>query len=191
MRTSLPALLLLPSALALPACDGGSKCGTDHPAGATAALITADGETFSYGQFIAGENNDCPPAGGSTADGVSVTILGKQEATAFPLTLCLPRPKKIGSGALDLANPDQVQLQDTSAKAQTGCSYTKFPGATPSGTVTFDGFCTTDGVAYNMTLAGQVMGIRSCPQDGGPPVQTQVTLTLAGTVLVQVPAATP
>jgi hypothetical protein len=183
------AVLIVPAALAA-ACGDDDTCGARQPAGATAGMVSVDGMTFEYGTFTAGENNDCPPPGSMPGpdDPVSVTIIGMQTGQGFPLTLCLRRPERIGAGPIDLADTDLIQFEDASARAPSGCTYARFPQAVPTGTVTFDGFCVEGGAVYNMTLAGQIAGVRTCPADGGS-VQEMVTLTLSGTV--QVTAVAP
>jgi hypothetical protein len=176
-------------ALAVPSCGGGDKpCGTGAPAPAAAVMVQVGDESFRYAQFIAGENNDCPEPGTfpGPGDPISVTIIGKHEGSGFALSLCLRHPEKIDGTPIDLADPDLVDFTDATAKDAAGCIISVVPGQKPTGTVTFDGFCVEKGVSYNMALAGQIKGTRSCPSDAGPATNTEVTIVLTGRVLVAV-----
>jgi hypothetical protein len=155
---------------------GGDHCGAAGDASISAPLVTAGAETFAYRLFTSSENNDCP--GGGAA--VSVTVAGEQDPAGFPMTFCLPNPDQIDGAAISLADASKVLVIDVSAMDGAGCTYAKSGAAT--GTITFDGFCTTPGARYNLTLSGSVPGTKTCP--GTPPVETPVTMQLAGTVAV-------
>jgi hypothetical protein len=158
--------------------DDGQTCGTSQPAPATAALVTAGAESFTYEDFHAGLNGDCPVVVGSRG---SVTINGVQVGSGFALTFCVRREDDVRSGqAISLADDTMIRVEDVNARDAAGCSYAKDTGAVASGTVTFDGFCTTAGTAYNMVLAGSIAGLKTCPGAGS----ASVALDLAGSVLV-------
>jgi hypothetical protein len=164
---------------ALAACgdDDGQTCGTDAPAPAEAVLVAVGDLDFSYGGFHAALAGDCPLEPGSRG---SVTIAGQQTGTSFALTLCIRREDDVVSGqAISLADATFVQVVDASALDADGCTYGKDISAEPTGTVTFDGFCTTSGTQLNMTLAGAIGGVKTCTGGSDP-----VTLTLSGSVLV-------
>src|SRR5262249_44868817 len=146
----------------------------DGPPPAGAITVTAGSDLFSYTGFRWGANNDCPAAGASV---ISVTLRGPQTGAGdHGLGLCLPRPDQVGAGSIDLGDSTHVQLAGITGKAGS-CEVAMKSGATPSGTVTFAGFSTQAGAAYQMTLAGQVAGTSSC---GDAPI----TLTIAGTAAV-------
>jgi hypothetical protein len=167
----------------LPGCSGGDKCGAETPAAAQTALLSVDGVSYSYGGFLAGANNDCPPdAGGPT----SITVYGQQPGSGFSFVICLRKPTEIGAAPISLADTDLLTIFDVNALADDGCDYRLFPGGAATGTIAFDGFCTRPGATYNFTLDGTLQGIRRCPQDGGLPVEAQVTMALSGSVAVHV-----
>jgi hypothetical protein len=63
-----------------------------------------------------------------------------------------------------------------------GCTVTKGKDAKPSGSVTFIGFCTDAGTAYELAFDGQVAGQKSCGGDAGAP--EDVVIQLGGRALV-------
>jgi hypothetical protein len=154
--------------------DGDGECVGVGDAGAVSgATITAGGETFAYGNFIWGANNDCGMN--------SITITGPQvtpAATGFGIGLCIPNPARITSAPAPLSDRTIVELVGASAMGG-GCSYLPAAAAIPSGTVTFGGFCTTAGANFTMTFAGQIAGTRTCT--GAP---EPVTIQLGGTAIV-------
>ena len=164
-----------------PPCRGAAS-----PAPAEAALVSVGDESFSYGDFHGLLAGDCPflPRG-------SVTIAGRQPGSNFPLTLCVRRELDVVNGVpISLADDTFIEVVDVSARDEAGCTYARDIGVPPTGTVVFDGFCTSAGTVYNLTLAGSVGGVRSCPGgDAGPPTSDVVTLALAGSVRVLMDAA--
>jgi hypothetical protein len=173
------------AALAAACSDGSKTCGAAQPATAEATLVTAGAEAFRYADFHAAMAGDCPVELRG-----SVTITGRQVGSDFPLTFCVRREKDVKTGEpISLADAGFIEVVDVSALDPAGCSYEKDSGATPAGTITFDGFCTTGGTAFNLTLAGSIAGVRTCPaSDAGPSSSTPVTLALAGSVLVTMDA---
>jgi hypothetical protein len=167
---------MLVSMLAACGDDGPAVCGVAASTPEGGATIGVAGDSASYVGFIWGANNDCPATGSSV---VSVTLRGHQsDATDFGLGLCLRRPDRIGEGAIDLADDSLVLLVGASAHIAP-CDTSIAPDATPTGTVTFAGFCTAAGTRFLMTLSGQVAGIRTCGDQLVP-----VTMMLGGRVLV-------
>ena len=150
---------------------------------AQATLVTAGGASFAYEGFTAGLNGDCPVTTGSRG---SVTIRGNQTGSGFPLTFCVRREDDVRSGQpISLADDTFIQVVDVNGRDPAGCTYAKDTGAVATGTITFDGFCTTAGTTYNMTLAGSIAGLKTCgASDGGVASSDPVTLELAGDVLV-------
>ncbi len=173
---------MLAAAAALAACgDDAPPCGAPVPAVVEATLVTAGVESFSYAGFTAVEGGDCPIDGGRG----SVTITGQQPGSGFALTFCVRREDDVKTGQpIQLADDSFIQVVDVSARDAAGCTYARDSSSTPTGTIAFDGFCTTAGAEYNLTLAGSTGGVRTCPQDGGPAMSEPITLTLAGTVRV-------
>ena len=165
----------------------GGACGDDGPAAACgvaagtpagAATIAIGSDTVSYVGFQWGQNNDCTAAGASV---VSVTLRGHQsDAPDFGLGLCLPRPDRIGATPVDLADASLVRLVGAGAQVG-GCQVGMAPDSTPTGSVTFAGFCTESGTRFLVSLSGQTPGIETC---GSGPSQ-QVTMLLGGQVLVE------
>jgi hypothetical protein len=154
--------------------DGGNgECTGVGDAGVSGATISVDNQTFGYGNFDWGKHNDCGveqrhhpgPAGHAPSD--------------FGIGLCLPNPDAIGSAPVSLADRSLVELQGASAQSST-CIYQFLATATPTGTVTFGGFCTTSGASFTVTFAGSVAAMRTCT--GGAPEAT--ALNLGGTALV-------
>jgi hypothetical protein len=159
----------------LAACgNGAEECRGVGDAGVSGATITVGSETFGYGGFDWGKNNDCGPE--------SVTIQGRQVSppSDFGIGLCLPRPDDLGAAPVPLSDRTRIELRGAAAQAG-GCTYQFSSSAAPSGTVTFGGLCTTAGAAFTMTLAGTVAGTRTCA-DAGP--AEPITLVLGGTALV-------
>ena len=153
--------------------DGNGECAGVGDAGVSGATIAADTMTFGYGNFDWGKHNDCGTE--------SITIQGRQVSppSDFGIGLCLPNPDAIGSAAVSLADTSLVELRGASAQSST-CIYQFLSTATPTGTVTFGGFCTTSGASFTVTFNGSVAGMKTCT--GAAPEGT--TLTLGGTALV-------
>jgi hypothetical protein len=185
LRTEAVALLAL--ALVSSCGGGGDTCGAKEPAAGEADLVSTGGEIFRYHNLHAALAGDCPLVTGSRG---SVTITGQQLDTGFPLTFCVRRENDVQSGQpIQLADATFIQVVDVSARDAAGCTYRQDLAAVPTGTISFDGFCTTGGTQYNLTLAGSIGGVRTCPAgDAGPMSSTAVPLTLAGTVLVTMDA---
>jgi len=163
-------------------------CGAgDAPA--TGIVVAGDGDSFTYGDFAAGANNDCPAAD-APGGVVSLTVFGAQSdpAGAAFVTLCLPRPDLIEAGiAYDLSPDvqpvpasDRVQLIDVDADHADDCTWS-LAGA-PTGTASFEGLCAggTDPAGFALTLDGAATVTVACP--AMPDREVEVTLT--GTVAV-------
>jgi hypothetical protein len=174
-RTSARFLLLLAGLGACGGDDDDATCGVADPAPDHGLIVSVGALGFDYGNFTAGQNNDCPSATPNAP--TSVTIGAEQVGTGFAFSLCLPRPDLL-TGAISLADPTLVQVVDVSAQGA-GCTYSKNAAAIPSGTVTFVGYCSAAGTVFDMTLAGAVDGTQVCGAE-----QTPVSMVLAGTVSI-------
>lgn len=149
-------------------------------------VVAGGGDSFEYGGFQAGLNNDCPAQDGV----VSVTVFGAQvdPAGAAFVTLCLPRPDLLEGGTAYPLRPDvqpvpagdRVQVIDVDADHADDCTWGI--NGTPSGTATFEGLCDggADPAGFAVTLDGTVTLREDCPAT--PPVDVEVTLS--GTVRV-------
>jgi hypothetical protein len=161
--------------LALAACGGddASTCGVTDTS-VSGVTLAASGETFGYDNFIWGQNNDC---------GVnSVTIRGGQvspETSTAGIGLCIKQPGAVGTAAVSFADRTVIELVGATASAG-DCSFGPAADASPIGTVTFTGFCTTVGTTYKVSFAAMVPGTKNC----GPGNIEGTTLTLAGTALI-------
>lgn len=179
MNTRLPIAAAL--VLLCVACGNDEVCGPAETAGA-GLTATADGKTVTFGNLNSSPNNDCPTANHAT----SVTIDGTQIApTAENLhfTLCLPRPDDIGSAPIDFSDSTMVQLIDVTGRVD-GCLLRLPVGQTPTGTITFTGFC-DDGThpdGYSVEMNGSVGATLDCGADAGTP--QSVTITLGGSAAV-------
>jgi hypothetical protein len=164
--------------LCLCACSGGGDkvCTAPPDAGVDGILVTVGADSLPYGSFKWGANNDCPQAGSSV---VSVTIIGEQVGGggSFGMGFCLPRPDLIDAQAVSLADDTKLRFESLTGEVG-GCVIAK--AGTPSGTATFEGFCSEAGASYNVRLDGQVAGTSQC--GSGP--TTPVTLVLSGTAVV-------
>lgn len=175
------------AALALAGCSDDATCG---PGAATAdgATLTVDGQTFRYGGWIGGQNNDCNIIGTGV---ISVTVAGTQTGDTSPLTLCLPRPDLLDATPVALthdrippAADDRAQLIDAVAVLAGGC-VARLDSTLPlAATASFTGLCDDGGdpAGFAVTLAGTIPVNVTC--GGGAP--TASTATLGGTVAVTV-----
>jgi hypothetical protein len=173
-RTS--ALLLI----AVAACGGdddGTVCGAgDAPA--EALVLSGAGVEVRYGAFVAGPNNDCPDPDDPTPP-TSLTIVGTQIGTAFPLTLCVRRPDDFAGAEVDLATG--AVIEDVGATVG-DCSL-RLDRATPAtGTLGAGGLCLSgdEPSAFALEVSGEVSVIRTCAG-----VEESLRLTLSGRVAVQ------
>jgi hypothetical protein len=160
-------------------CNGG-ECGPGEapPDGVT---VTVGAESVSFGGFSTSPNNDCPRQGHPT----SVTITGSQvqpqPAIAAFLTFCVATPDRIGSGPIELAGEDTVEVVDVQGDLD-GCRLRRDRTRSLTGTIRFAGYCDDglDPAGYAIELAAEVPGIRSCP-DGD---DEEVTIELTGQAAV-------
>lgn len=166
-------------ALAVPACGNGDDrvCG---PGDAPAEAITLTGSELDvrYGGFVAGPNNDCPDPDDPDAP-TSLTIVGTQVGTEFPLTLCVRRPDRLADAPAQLGAG--VVIEDVGADTG-GCTLRlDRQGAAPTGTLTATGLCDdgADAAGFAMALAGEVSVIRTCGD-----VSESLRVTLSGRVAV-------
>jgi hypothetical protein len=157
------ALLLGLLGSALAGC-GDETCGPGDAPAAGVEVVTTDG-AIVYGAFTSSPNNDCTPPGAAVT---SLTVDGFQQGVEPPvptLTLCIPRPDRIGGGplALGLTDTDPVRLVDVNA-VQAGCSLALDRSDTPSATATLSGVCGNgaDPAGFALALAGALNLRRSC-----------------------------
>jgi len=157
-------------------------CGDDDACGPGAApddglTLSGDGLTASYAGLEAGANNDCP-APDAPEGVVALTIAGRQAGGTDFITFCVPRPDRLGVGALTLGT--DVQVVDLFADAA-GCSLRLATVPAPTGTVTASGACDdgTSPAGFALTFAGELAMERTC----GATVD-ELRMTLAGTIAV-------
>jgi hypothetical protein len=173
--------------IALAGCPGDDAVCGFGDAPVDGVVVAGGADSFEYGGFLAGQNNDCP-AQDAPGGVVSLTVFGAQvDGSAF-VTLCLPRPDLIESGTAYALSPDlqpvpdadRVQLIDVDADHADDCAWSL--GGAPSGTATFEGLCEggVDAAGFALTLDGTVTVQEVCGAE--PPTDVEVTLT--GTVRV-------
>jgi len=169
---------------------GGGPCGAGD-AGASGVTATVDTVTLEFGNFTSSANNDCSVAGSPT----SLTVDGEQTSPAQPsffLTLCLPRPDRIGGDPVPLVPAqippgadDLAQVVNVNGNLGGDCLVTLDAAGTFDATATFTGYCGdgADPGGYAIALAGTLPGTRICPG----PVSDDVTIELGGSAAVTVP----
>lgn len=146
------------------ACSDDASCGSPG-ANAFGLTVSSDEVSFNYGNLTAGANNDCPdPAAPSGV--VSLTITGSQMSatgvtTPGLITLCVPRPDKLG-GTVQLGT--DVKIVDLTAMDAQACSYTFDSGHVPTGTVAGEGVCADglDKAGFGMKFDGFIGLRRTC-----------------------------
>jgi hypothetical protein len=175
--------------LVLVAGAAGAGCSDDScgPGGAPVSGLVASGPqvTLTYGQLLAGQNNDCP-APDAPAGVISLTIRGTQtDATGF-ITLCVARPDLLVKQAQALG-PDaagsEVRLVDMSGTASTcRLAIDRTASAQPiTGSVTSSGLCGngSDAAGFALALDGAVSLARTCGT-----TTDSLRVTLSGRVAV-------
>lgn len=174
-------------------CALAAGCGEDPvcgPGSAPAAGISAAvaGEAVTYGGFTSSPNNDCPaPGGGPTSLTIEGTQAGLGPEERFSITLCLPRPDRLGGDPVPLSDTDLVQLVDVNARLADDCRLRLDYADAPQGTAGFAGYCDDGlhGSGYALTLDGEVAGTRICPDGMGGTTEEPVTITLTGSSAVE------
>jgi hypothetical protein len=187
--TAHAALLVATVTAAATGCSGpAATCGPDTApiVGLIVTAATAPTPTaLSYGGLVASANNDCPdPA--APAGVVSLTIGGKLDGGTDPVSLCVPRPDQLASGALALgADTGAIHIVDLRATAA-GCTYAFDRTIAPTGSATAAGVCGagSDPRGFALTFNGAVTLKRTC----GATIDS-VRATIAGTVAVAGPPA--
>lgn len=163
-------------------CGGGGETCGPGAAAANGTELAGTGVDVRYTMLKALVNNDCPdPAAPSGV--ISVTISGTQEGTAFPLTLCIPRPDLLASQPLALGT--DVKIVDLSADLGAGCTLARATSQAPTGTVTATGLCNNgkDPAGFALTFDSDVVPMkRTC----GAQVDV-LNLALTGTAAVAGP----
>jgi hypothetical protein len=167
------------SVLLLTACPSPDPtCGVGTITASTLGA-SGGGDTLTYGEWRASNNNDCPDPNAPT-DVVSVTINAAQ--TSPPGTasvgLCLPRPDLVaetGEATLTLGSAD---LQVTDVQGALGGANCRWHDARNlTGTAHLTGFCGADHPdGFAIAITGTATVTRSC--DGA--ADEDVTVTLSG-----------
>ena len=178
--------LSITSAIALAACGGGkpkpdAPCG---PGGAPEVGLVASSTnpdvTLTYGNLVAGANNDWP-APAAPAGVVSLTISGPQTDGAGLVTMCVPRPDLLPQGlTLGYGSSAGVQLIDFDGSTSNGCTYSLLT-TPPTGTLSSGGECENGSAAsgFSLSVSGTVTLIETCGPSTG-----SLTASLAGLVAV-------
>jgi hypothetical protein len=140
--------------------DDDTTCGSPGSAG-FGLTVSSDEVNLVYGGLTASANNDCP-ATDAPAGVVSLTINGTQMSTiagAGLITLCIPRPDQLDSGA-QLANIKIVDLDGM----DDNCNYSIDSGHLPTGTVMGIGVCGngTDSAGFGLVFNGFIGLRRTC-----------------------------
>ena len=178
-------LSITSAALAAIAASGAGGCsGPDCGPGKAAAdglVASGSGVTLTYGGLMGSPNNDCPdPAAPKGV--ISLTITGMQTDGTGLVTICVPRPDRLGGAQALGIGGSAVQLVDLNGSSA-GCTFALGAG-TMSGTISGRGVC-DDGASkdgWAMTANATLPVMRTC----GTNVDT-ISLTLAGTVAVAGP----
>jgi hypothetical protein len=156
-------------------------CGPGSAATNGLRLATSDKTLdVAYWEMTASENNDCPDPT-APAGVVSLTIAGKQEGLASPITFCVARPDRLANSGLQLDT--DVTVVDVSAVLN-GCTYTKNRQVVATGSVSTSGLC--DGgknkAGFALSITGTVSLIKKCPAVA----DVVVSATLDGTIAIVV-----
>ena len=144
-----------------------SGCGADvcGPGDAGASGLTADiggGAPLAYGSFTSSPNNDCTPGERMPT---SLTVGGTQVGQpGFHMTLCIPRPDHVPSGAIDIVDSETVQVIDVNGRVDPDCVLTLDRTRTGSGTLQFAGYCGDglDEAGYALVLNATLPGTKTC-----------------------------
>lgn len=174
-------LALLPLVIAAASCNGngGQTCGPPEDAGTASIVLTTGALTLRYGDFIATHARDC---------GLESTTIDGSQVDPAPvgparLVVCIARGDRIGTAAIDVSDAAAVPQLEVSAQ-EGDCTWARNFAALPTGTVSFAGYCDTEGDAFNMTVDLEVPVTETCA--GMTP--TQLVVPISGTVMVDFPA---
>ncbi len=173
MRSPIPLII----SAALFGCPSPSpECGPPSSGSATAfGIVVGTTIQATYGDLVAGANNDCPGAGAPSGV-VSLTITGTQIGSAGLVTFCVPRPDELASTPASLGSG--VEIIDFTGGAGS-CTYAIDRTQPITGTVTADGLCGEGSAGFTLTFDGGFTVDRTC----GSAMDT-VPVTLTGDVLV-------
>ncbi len=165
--------------LALGACSG-DTCGPTSAA-IDGLTLAGTGVDVAYTGLTASGNNDCPETGAPVGV-VSLTIAGAQRGGAFPITLCVPRPDRLGEDPVALGSA--VQIVDLTADLGGGCTLSRATTGAITGTASASGLCGAgvDPAGFALTIDGVVPMKRTCAS--GTDV---LMLALSGTIAVAGP----
>jgi hypothetical protein len=166
-------------ALILAACgDDDAPCGNLLDAGTSGVVLSVASTTTTYGDFDSARANDC-----GVPD--SVTITGHQLDPAptmtYRIAFCLRDRNDVGAAPIPLTDVADFFI---AAEASDGCVYNNDSDQTPTGSVTFSGFCAAGGTPYAMSFEASIPGTVTCPVDGGTPTASPATLELSGSASV-------
>jgi hypothetical protein len=174
-------LSVISAALAASGC-GDDTCG---PGGAPSRGLTASSTdaTLVFGDltFLAG--NDCPDPD-APAGVISLSLEGFQtDGGAGRITLCIPRPDLLMSGARTLGTPTStadVRIIDLNGTAAS-CTFAFDSSRAPTGSATATGVCSNgiDPAGFALSIDAAVTLRRTC----GAAVDT-IDVTLAGEVAI-------
>lgn len=172
-------LCLLAISLFAAGCSDDANCGSPGSAG-FGLTVSSDQVNLVYGGLTAGANNDCPAAD-APAGVVSITITGSQMSTiagAGLVTLCVPRPDKLGATVnlgTDVKIIDLMGMDDN-------CNYTIDTGHVPTGTVQGVGVCGNgiDKAGFGLIFDGFIGLRRTCATSSD-----SVSVGITGNVAVE------
>ena len=122
----------------LPGCGGDDEvCGIEVDS-QTSLEADLGGTAVTWVAWRSSPNNDCGEAGGPT----SLTLEATQDGTNRGLTLCLPRPDKLSSSAVDVSDDTRFRVIDVFADIDAGdCLASLDRQGSISGTASFPGIC--------------------------------------------------
>ena len=169
--------ILLTISAALLGCPNHSEdCGPPLGSGATAfGLVVGTTIDATYGDLVAGANNDCPGSGAPSGV-VSLTITGSEMGSGGIITVCVPRPDEFASAPASLGSG--VEIVDFTG-GEGSCSFAIDRTQPITGTVSADGLCGEGSAGFALTFDGGFTVDRTC----GSAMDT-VPITLTGDVLV-------
>ena len=157
-------LLVISSSLVATACSG-DDCGS--PGSAVYGLVvSSDQVMLSYGDLLAGANNDCPASDAPTGV-VSLTVSGTQMPVSGSgaggnglVTFCIPRPDQLGA---DQPLGSAIKIIDLSGSDAT-CSYALDHTHLPTGSAHGLGVCGngTDKTGFGLVFDGFIGLTRTC-----------------------------
>jgi hypothetical protein len=150
--------------------DDDAMCGNLLDAGTTGVTITVLAQTFTFGDFHASMANDC----GAESVSIEGFQLDPTPASTFRLSLCVPDRGAVGAAPIALTS-----VMNFFAAAQNptdSCAYTYDQAQTPTGTVTFAGFCAAGEAPFSIAFDATLPVTSTC---------AGATMTLGGSASVE------